>query len=265
MNRGAVLFAFNSPSFDYFNVAKIAARRINHFLNLPVTIITDQESYIKGYKFDKVIFTNPNKNNKRDIGDWYNKGRYKVFELSPYDETLLLDTDYIVNSDKLNMLFDYPTDFCCHKNASILMQPSIPQEYLSEHSFQSLWATVIYFKKTKRTKYIFELVKMIENNYQYYASLHKFVHVPFRNDFALALALRIVNGHIDDIADIIPWNLLHTGRNTKIYKVNDYEFDTEFCIIYDNWQKGKLKKDYIILKDTDFHVIVKDSFSEWIK
>ena len=38
MSKGALLFAFNSPKYNYYEMAVATAKRINHFLNLPVTI-----------------------------------------------------------------------------------------------------------------------------------------------------------------------------------------------------------------------------------
>ena len=102
MSKGVLLFAFNSEKYDYFSMAVYTAKRINHFLQLPVTIVTDEDSLgnTEGI-FHNVITTDPNKNNRRDWGQWINKDRYRAFEFSPYDETLLLDTDYVVNSDKI--------------------------------------------------------------------------------------------------------------------------------------------------------------------
>ena len=56
MSKGALLFAFNSPKYNYFEMAIATAKRINHFLDLPVTIVTDINSMpIKQlYKFDNV-------------------------------------------------------------------------------------------------------------------------------------------------------------------------------------------------------------------
>ena len=56
MSRGAILFAFNSPKYDYYAMAEFTAKRINHFLNLPVTLITDENSLPSNtsYKFDSV-------------------------------------------------------------------------------------------------------------------------------------------------------------------------------------------------------------------
>ena len=38
MSRGAILFAFNSPKFNYYKMAEATAKRINHFLSMPVTL-----------------------------------------------------------------------------------------------------------------------------------------------------------------------------------------------------------------------------------
>jgi hypothetical protein len=266
MTRGAILFAFNSDKYDYYKMAVATAKRINHFLNLPVTVVTDKDSVRESdYQFDKTIITVPDKNNKRDWGQWINKGRYKAYEFSPYDETLLLDTDYMVNSDKLLKTFDFSKDFCCHDHTEFFMQPNLPQEMLSPYSFETLWATVVMFKRTKKSEQIFESLKMIQDNFEHYANIHGFISTTFRNDYALTLALRLVNGHILQQDNIIPWSLMHVGKNTPISKNSNEFLDTEFTIMYDNWQRGKIRKEYITIKDMDFHVMVKEDFMELIK
>jgi len=267
MNRGAILFAFNSPKTNYYEMAVATAKRINHFLGLPVTLVTDAESLpeTQTYTFDKVIVTAADKNNIREHQVWINKGRYQAYDLSPYDETILLDTDYMVNSDKLLRAFTTYEDFGCHDTTSFLMQPGVPQEVLSAYSFKTLWATVIVFKKSNRAKQIFECLEMVQKNYDHYCNIHSFVGGIYRNDYALTLALRIANGHSDNKRDIIPWNLIHVGKNTSVYRNNDNEFNTEYTVMYDNWQRGKIRKEYITIKDCDFHVMNKDNFMELIK
>ena len=44
MTRGILLFAFNTPNVNYVEMAVETAKRSNHFLNLPVTLITDNVS-----------------------------------------------------------------------------------------------------------------------------------------------------------------------------------------------------------------------------
>jgi hypothetical protein len=267
MSKGALLFAFNSPKYKYYEMAVATAKRINHFLDLPVTVVTDITSIPANpdYQFDNTIVVEPDKNNIREHSVWINKGRYQAYELSPYDDTILLDTDYVVNSTTLLRLFDIPTDFCCHDTTSFLMHPGVAQEVLSAYSFKTLWATVVMFRKTNRAKQIFECLEMIQNNYDHYANIHSFIAGVYRNDYALTLATRIVNGHTSPKEDIIPWNLVHVGKNTLVYNNNNDEFNTDYTIMYDNWQRGKIRKEYITIKNTDFHTMNKDIFMELIK
>lgn len=265
MSKGAMLFAFNSPKFDYYKMAVATAKRINHFLDLPVTIVTDDKSVTDTtYSFDKTITITPDKNNIREGAVWINKGRYQAFEYSPYDETILLDTDYMVNSSKLLNVFDYYDDFCCHDTTSFLMQPGVAQEVLSGYSYKTLWATVVAFKKTKRAEQIFQCLEMVQKNYDHYGNIHSFVGGVYRNDYALTLALRIANGHSTNKQDIIPWNLVHVGKNTSIYRNDTDPLNTEYTVMYDNWQRGKIRKEYITIKDMDFHVMNKENFMELI-
>ena len=266
MNRGVLLFAYNTPKFNYYEMAVATAKRINHFLDLPVSVITDEESITdSSYKFDNVILTIADRTNNRDWGLWLNKGRYQAYELSPYDETILLDTDYMVNSNKLLKLFEFDNEFCCHDTTSFFMQPTAVQEVLSVYSYNTLWATVVKFKKSTYCKQIFEALEMVQKNFDHYSMIHGFVAGTYRNDYGLTLATRIVNGHTFPKENIIPWNLVHVGKNTSVYKNNDDEFNTEYTVTYDNWQRGKIKKEYITIKDTDFHVMNKDNFLELIR
>jgi hypothetical protein len=54
------------------------------------------------------------------------------------------------------------------------------------------------------------------------------------------------------------------GKNTSIYRDNDSAFNTEYTVMYDNWQRGKIRKEYITIKDMDFHVMNKENFMELI-
>lgn len=264
MSKGALLFAFNTEKFDYYAMAEQTAKRINHFLDLPVTLVTDTESYDTNtlYSWDNVVKTDPDKNNFRDWGQWINKGRYQAFEFTPYDETILLDADYVVNSTKLLKTFETYEDFCCHNKTAFLMHPEASQEQLSSYSYETLWATVVTFKKTKRSEHIFQCLEMVQKNYEHYANIHSFIAPSYRNDYALSLALRIANGHCVLARDFIPWNLVHVGKNTAVFKNTDDLYNSEYTVLFDNWKRGKIRKEYITIKDMDFHLINKDVINE---
>lgn len=262
LTKGVLLFAFNTEKVNYFEMAIATAKRVNHFLNLPVTVITDDINNYSGYEFDNIIYAESNKDNMKEKNPWYNKGRYQAFDMTPYDETLLLDTDYVVNSSKLLEVFDFYDDFCCHNRTSYLMVPDASQECMGVHSYNALWATAVFFKKTKRVNRIFECMEMIQENYEFYAGIHGFYSMSFRNDYALAIACKIVDGQFDNPQNFIPWNLVHAGRDVIIENVSDKEFNTEYRVTILNQNELKPKKEYMLIKDIDFHMINKDNFME---
>lgn len=267
MTRGVLLFAFNSPEYNYVQMAEFTAKRANHFLNLPCTLVTDKASLksISNNVFDKILTIDSDASNQLQGRVWLNKGRYQAYDLSPYDETLLLDVDYVINSDRLNKTFEIMDDFVCHETITFLMNEYDRREYLNQNlSLPTLWATVVTFKKTNRVKQIFDCLKMVQENYEHYSNIHKFSIDSYRNDYGLTLAWRIVNGHSYIQNDIIPWNLIHIGPKTYVYKNNEDLYNTEYTVIFDKWIRGKIKKEYMNIKDMDFHVINKDIFMELI-
>ena len=271
--RGVVLFAFNSSKYNYADMAVYTAKRVKAFLDLPTTLITDVDTYktiLDDRKvFDGVVEVEPDLSNIKYQTSWINKGRYQAYELSPYDETLVIDVDYLVNSDTLLKTFDLSDTFCCHSNTHMLMHPEAAQEKMG-YTYETLWATVIMFKKSERAKQIFETLEMVQNNYDHYANIHSFIGGVYRNDYGLTLALKIVNGHTDVPSDYIPWNLIHVGKNTSVYPNqvdaqipcdgDVYDFNTEFTVMFDHWKKSKVRKEYMLIKDMDFHVMNKDLF-----
>lgn len=248
--KGVLLFAFNNNEVDYVKMASITAQRVNNFLNLPCTLVTDKDT---NYKFDNIVYLDKDSSNKKRQKIWNNKGRFNAYHLSPYDETLVLDVDYVLNSSQLLNVFNFYDDFCIHNSSSFLMYPNVEQEKLGSASFNTLWATVLFFKKTSRVKYLFECVKMVQENYQHYVDLHGMWSDTFRNDHAFAISNRILNGHIEDNSNYIPWNLLHIGEKTLVQKISKTEY--KILLLED-------KTKYIIVKDIDFHMLDKNNFIE---
>ena len=251
--KGVLLFAFNTTELNYVKMANISAARINYFLDLPVTLVTDITPTLELSNFDNIVLLDSDDTNIKGKKIWKNKGRYNAYDLSPYNETLLLDVDYVVNSSELNKVFDFYDDFCCHRTTHFLMQEESEEEFLGTHSLQTLWATVVFFKKTERMRLFFDCVKMVQENYTHYVNLHGMLATTFRNDYAFTIANRIINGHIDDPRDFIPWNLTHVYNDVKVVK----DTDTEFRLY-----SKKSKKEFIKIKDFDFHMLDKQNFME---
>jgi hypothetical protein len=107
MNTGALIFAFNNQETDYVAMAVWSAQNIRRHLNIPTSIVTDRP--IDHAVFDQVIVTTAKSGGSRYFEDyaanvtWHNAGRVDAYDLTPYNQTLVLDADYVVASDQLKL------------------------------------------------------------------------------------------------------------------------------------------------------------------
>jgi hypothetical protein len=98
MSKGVVIFAFNNELIDYEKIAKLNASMIKYNMDVPVHIITDAKNNIS-----------PGKRHYKDYNQvlsFNNSLRWNVFELSPFDETLVLDADYLIMNNHLNAVWN---------------------------------------------------------------------------------------------------------------------------------------------------------------
>lgn len=233
MTQGVVFFAFNSGPIDYVRIAEWNAQNVQRHLNLPVTLITDNP--VNSSVFDQVVLINNTDADQRIFFDqdtlvpWRNRGRCAAYELSPYDTTLLLDVDYVVASAKLTYLLSDPRDFVCHRRAFDITKPTTDAiETFGQHRMPMSWATVIKFNRSTIAEQIFDIMAMVQNNYQHYADLYKFRHAPFRNDYALSIALALVNGHsVDPIFDS-PWPLLNVNPAHEVQQLDEDYYEIKY-------------------------------------
>lgn len=197
----------------------MAAALAKKHLQLPVTLITDKDGLEKcdADVFDSVLVTETPSGNKRTFKEgsdtntitWKNFTRANVYELSPYDQTLLIDCDFFINSDNLLKLFDTNSDFLCHKKAhDFSMRNSFNRdENISSNGMPMLWATVIYFTKSDFAKAVFTTMEMVKEHYNFYAAMHGFNTTPYRNDYALTIAHSMMSGHTIQAPEFITYNL----------------------------------------------------------
>jgi predicted NodU family carbamoyl transferase len=122
--RGALIFAFNNEQIDYIGLAAWSAQNIRRHLGIPVAVVTDDvDNNLVRSEFDCVIKSAAESGGTRHFEDygssvtWHNAARTSAYELSPWNQTLVLDADYVVASDRLTQLFDVDSDFLCHRLA----------------------------------------------------------------------------------------------------------------------------------------------------
>lgn len=200
-SRGIVAFAISTATTDYESIAQQTVELASRVLDLPYTLITkDHMAYMNWHNYRHDV----------DLGhevEWKNFGRNLCYELSPYDETLVIDVDYVVQDTGLLKIFDLPWDYLLQRQARSLNDEYVPA-VMGAHSLPYVWATVFAFRKTSRAKAFFDLVQRIEANYHYYRELFNVESRSYRNDYAFAMADTILNGFaVSDIS--IPGPMLN--------------------------------------------------------
>jgi hypothetical protein len=215
-SKGVVLFAFNT-NIDYVQIAIRAARLIQHTLKLPVTLITDRA--VQSRYLDQVIVV-PNliENNLRG-NLWRNCDRYRAYELSPYNTTLLIDADYLMLDQSLLKLFDQDFDY-----RIMSYNQNFEGDWAEPMGTVGLiyqWATAILFNKTPKSKMLFDLVARIQKNYSYYAKLYHTKNMGFRNDYAFTMANNILNGYTQELDQGIPWKMLSIQQVLKSITIDN--------------------------------------------
>jgi len=265
MTRGVTIFAFNNEQIDYLAMAAWSARNIHRHLDLPVCVITDVDDAKRTAEFDQVVVTeSPAVQQHRYFYDykknaaWHNMNRSSVHDLTPWDHTLVLDADYVVASDQLKVLFDAGQDFLSHDRAvdASGYPPFDENNKFGTYRMPMSWATVMCFRKGTTARLIFEAMQMIRDHWNHYRELYFINEETFRNDYALSIAMNIVDGHTLS-TPAIPWPLMSLTSHSKITQL---EPDT-YRIDYENSNtNGKAK--WIILQNQDFHAMGKKSLGE---
>ena len=125
MSKGILLFAHNNEQIDYGKMAYITARFAKKNLNVPISLVTDKGTlaWMKDNDnidveetFDKIIFTDEYVKDKNQIRRYYDgtleykKADFKncfrawAFEYSPYEQTLVIDVDFLIVNDRTKII-----------------------------------------------------------------------------------------------------------------------------------------------------------------
>jgi len=234
MTTGVLIFAYNNEHIDYLAMANWSAQNIRRHLNLPVCVVTDRPIPDK-YKFEQVVYAVTEGNNSRWFSDfrqsftWYNKNRSNAYELSPWDQTLVLDADYVVANSQLTQLLKVNQDFLCHRWSNDIINSNSfdNNNFFGINRMPMYWATVMLFRRSKTAELIFQSMQMVRDNWNHYRNLYGILKSTYRNDFALSIAMNIVNGHILNIPSI-PWNLLTVTPDCKLKQLSLDNYQVEF-------------------------------------
>lgn len=227
MKIGALLFAHNNRDIDYALMAVISGGLAKKHLNIPVSLVSDNSTidwmkqsgiYIKALEiFENIIEVNkPTTDNTRRLHDgtdnskvvpFVNANRSSAYDLTPYDRTLLLDSDYFIFSNSLKEYFYVDEDILISKAINDVVgneRVGFHDRYISDTGVHLYWATTVIFTKNERSKSFFDTVTYVKDHYEYYADLFRFDSRQYRNDISFSVAKHILGGFETDLEMSLP-------------------------------------------------------------
>lgn len=285
-NKGILVYARNNSKIDYVKQACFLAKRAREILGLPTSIVTDSPDYIRkqypDYEklFDKIIpivwkpeditedtvLSRGEKHGLRNFYDgslittkleWKNEARPTAFDVSPYEETLLLDTDIVISNDIWTQCFKQKHDFLVYKQATELLDIDREEIFtrVSDSSIDFYWATAVFFRKTVENQIFFDLVKHIQENWYHYCAVFQLNTPYYRNDYAFSIAIHIMNGYqTGNFAKPMPGKLYFTSDKSILWKI---ERNSLLFLL----EKPKYVGEYTLLRTKDINVHCINKFS----
>ena len=245
MSTGVLIYSFDTPKNKYSKITKRCISHIRHHLDLPITVIGDQT-------FDHAdsVVIQPQKHNKRrynrQLVPWYNMERADAYWHSPYDTTILIDSDYFVLSKQLLNLSHNANDILIHNRVhDITGRNNIQSSH--EALIPIVWATVVIFKKNNFVEKVFQMIKHVQTHYQHYKRLYRIKFDSFRNDYAFAIALHQMYGQYKN-EYAIPTAMHMMGADANILDLN---FDRVKFSWKDHWAS---------VQNNDVHIFDKEYF-----
>tara|TARA_B110000240_G_C13507485_1_gene457159 strand:+ start:514 stop:1374 length:861 start_codon:yes stop_codon:yes gene_type:complete len=276
--KGVLLFAFNNVEIDYIKQAIFCAKKIKEHLKLPVALVTDNISYLEtAYPFykkyiDVVLLVPKEKTTQlKNFSDgayslkkleWKNQSRPDCYEISPFDETIVLDVDYITCNDNLLNCFKIDEEFLIYKNpidVANTVRNINSFDRISDRSIDMWWATGFYFKKSPFMKMYFDLVKHIKENWTYYRLIYQIPNTNYRNDFSFSIAIHILRGFQESFWPVTMPGTMYMSFDTDILEKLD---GNALTIIAD--YKNNASYMAVSVKDANVHVMNKFSLGRII-
>ena len=246
--RGYVIYAHNNLNIDYAALAICNSLLIKKNLkHNTIALVTDNSTaqYMEHFyssklirqAFDRIIMVEkPTDESTRRFHDtrytvfedtYNNTNRPNVYDLSPFEETILLDSDYLMLDNTMDLAWDSTEDFMCNRKTIDLDHKSNNFGFdnrFNEMSIPLYWATAVYFRKSEKSRLIFQLMNFVKENYAYYQYLYRFNHSGyFRNDYALSIAIHMANNLMEygSISPLPVDHLLFSMENDELHRFKD--------------------------------------------
>ena len=204
MSRGYIVIAQNSGTVDYLQQAYALA------LNLKLTQSTVSDLTVCVDAATKKMITAKHKkvfDNIVDIpwqddaasADWKINNKWKYYYMSPYDETVILDTDMIFPAD-VSYWWDIMSQQDVWATTNVrtyrgdIVTSNYYRRYFVANNLPNIYTAFFYFKKSETASELFAMIEIVFQHWQrmFYKYMPKGKPDWLSGDVAYALAMQLL-------------------------------------------------------------------------
>ncbi len=233
MNKGILVLAQNSETTDYVLQACLLAMSIKltnpEFL---ISIITNNEisaEYVS--LFDKIIPIPFNDDAVKS--KWKIENRWKMYHATPYDQTIVMDTDMLVLKDISNwwnFLEKYDLYFVTNPKTyrNNVVSGNFYRKAFTSNNLPNLYTGIHYFKKSKLAHDFYNWMEMITNNWElFYGNFVK-------NDYPDRASMDVTAALTAKILDCV--DNISSKHNQTVTFVHMKSYVQEWQLPTESWQ-----------------------------
>lgn len=200
MTRGIVVLAQNNQTTNYVEQACLLAMSL-HATNsrTKISIITNDnvpQHYIK--LFDKIIpipF-----NDDAESSSWKIENRWKIYHASPYDKTIVLDTDMLILQN-IDTWWDFLDNYELFFTSKVytyrgdIITNDFYRKTFTANNLPNLYVGLHYFKKSEFAKDFYKWLEIITQNWELFYGKYAKENYPGRPsmDVTAAIAAKILD------------------------------------------------------------------------
>lgn len=234
MSKGILVIAQNNYKINYVDQAVVLAQSLKLTNpNVPISIITNDIISKKDAQFFDKIIEIP-WDDLAETSDWKIENRWKAYHATPYDETIVMDTDMLVLED-INHWWNYLKNYDLYFTTNVLTYrgKTVSDDYyrktFTKNNLPNVYTGIYYFKKSYIAQNFFEQLEIVFKNWEKFYEIFltedtpKFVSM----DVCAAISLKLLDySHLVTNPKILTPTFVHMKS-----RIQNWE------IASNNWQR----------------------------
>ena len=221
-NTGVVVVAQNNAQDNYVEQASLLAMSLKVTNpTLPISVITnDKVPQEYTHLFDNIIPI-PYGDDASD-SDWKIENRWKIYHCTPYENTIVMDTDMIVLQD-ISSWIEFASNYTMYFTSNVYtyrgekVTDDFYRKVFTENDLPNLYSGLHFFKKSEFAHEFYKWIELVTNNWELFYGQYAKEYYPgrFSMDVTVAIVSKILDCD-DDITNSIAKFPTFTHMKPKI-------------------------------------------------